>query len=245
LPDLFLTLSVIALAIYLFLALLFPALLPLLAVVLLLLAALLPALLPLLAVVLLLLPALLPALLLLNLLLLLLLNLLLLPGAFAFLAALFSFLRALVPLGLVFLAPLFAATAPSLCIGEVSRAQHRGRYRQRQSDLLQVFHFLFFLSVLSSGERSTFVTSATAIPLVIVRNVLCLRRFSETISFSDRTIWVTSPATDATDKGRSCKSVLISGKKVDRSLRSDDDWVIGSNVPGKSLSQAWSLPKLP
>src|SRR6185503_6802847 len=230
LPDLLLTLSVIALAIYLFLPLLFPALLPFLAVVLLFLAALFPALLPLLAVVLLLLPALLPALLLLNL-----LQLLLLPGAFAFLAALFSFLRALLALGLVFLAPLFAATAPSLCIGEVSRAQHRGRYRQRQSDLLQVFHFLFFLSVLSSGERSTFVTLATAIPLVIVGNVLCLRRFSETISFSDRTIWVTSSATDATDKGRSCKSVLISGKKVARSLRSDDDWVIGSNVPGKSL----------
>jgi len=154
LTNLILALLVVALSLHLFLAALLPTLLALLTVLLLLLALLFPTLLPLLAVLLLLLAALFPALLLFHWLLLL-RCLALLPASVSFLLTL---LLALLARGLVFLPPLFASAPASLGVREITRTQKCARHRQRQSNPLKVVHVLSFLSVLTSGERST-VTS--------------------------------------------------------------------------------------
>lgn len=129
-------------AIYLLLAAstLLPALLLFLRTLDLLLSLLLPTLLPFGAVLLLVLATLFRPLLLLR--------LLLLPLRFAFLPS-------LVASGLVFLTPLLTAASSALGIREVACPQQRGCYRKRQSNLFDLLHFFRFLSVLTSGERST------------------------------------------------------------------------------------------
>ena len=155
LTDLILSLPVVALL----LSLLFPTLLAFLRLTNLLLSLLLVTLLALLTVALLLLASLLPALLLFALTLLLcrlaiLLGLLGLLGLPAVILFLLTLLLALFARGLILLTPLFTATASSLRVGKVARAQQRGGYRQRQSQFFQIIRvhqkvpFLF-----AGGER--------------------------------------------------------------------------------------------
>ena len=132
---------------------LFPTLLPLARALDLLLSLLFPTLLAFGAVLLLFLAALLRTLLLLR--------LLLLPLRFAFLPPLVAARPAC---GLVLLTPLVTAASSALSTCEVACAKQQGGYRKRQSNLFDLLHFVSFLSVLTSGERSTQPHLATAVP---------------------------------------------------------------------------------
>jgi hypothetical protein len=86
-----------------------------------------------------------------------------LPALLALGAVLLALLLALLAGGLIFLTPLFAPAASALCISQAGCPKQGGDYRKRQTCVFDL-HFVSFLSVLTSGERSTPASSANGIP---------------------------------------------------------------------------------